>query len=229
MDIIEAGGLGARTAVVELRAKGSRCRFTLYPMIHLADPAFYAEVAARLARHDLLVVEGVIGPAPAVDLMTLTYRMPGRLGRLGLQVQPRSLYEVGVPLVTPDITGPEFQRRWLQISLSERALVCLVAPLYALYFTLFGTRSWIAHRLALDDDILNVEEPSGLELEKLIGDDRDALLCAALTEIHEARRGDDISVAVVYGAAHIRPVVTYLRARHGYVVWSGEWLTVFDF
>jgi hypothetical protein len=229
MDIIEAGGLGARAAVVELRVKGSRCRFTFYPMIHLADSACYAEVSARLARHDLLVVEGVKGRTRAGDLLTLGYRMAGRHGRLGLQVQSRSLYEVGVPVVTPDITGPEFQRRWQQIPLSERAFIYLAAPLLALYLTLFGTRSWIAHRMALDDDILNVEVPSGLELDKLIGDERDALLCAALTEIHEARRGDDISVAVVYGAAHVRPVITYLQARHGYVVWSGEWLTLFEF
>jgi hypothetical protein len=228
MDIVEAGGMGARTSVVELRARGSRVRFTLYPMSHVADPAFYAEVSARLARHDLIVAEGVRGRSRAVRLLTLGYRMAGR-SRFGLQVQPKRLHEVGVPVVLPDITGPEFQRRWGQIELRERALVCLLVPPVAVYLTLFGTRRWIANHVALDDDILNVEEPSGTGIEKLVSDYRDALLCAALTEIHETPRDADISVAVVYGAGHVRPVVDYLRSRHGYVVHSGEWLTLFIF
>ncbi|HEX4246658.1 MAG TPA: hypothetical protein VH008_02235 [Pseudonocardia sp.] len=85
MDIVEAGALGARAAVVEMRARGGRCRFTLYPMLHIADPACYAEVSARLAAHDLIVVEGV-GRSRPTSLLTLGYRMVGRRSRLGLQV-----------------------------------------------------------------------------------------------------------------------------------------------
>jgi hypothetical protein len=228
MDIVEAGALGARAAVVEMRAKGSRCRFTLYPMLHIADPTCYAEVSARLAAHDLIVVEGV-GRSRPTSLLTLGYRMVGRHSRLGLQVQPRNLCDVGVPLVRPDMTGPEFARRWRELPLWERVLVHLGAPAVALYLTLFGTRRWLAHNVAIDDDILSIEEPSGLGLDKLVSDQRDALLCAALTEIHETRREEELSVAVVYGAAHVRPAVTYLHARHGYVVHSGEWLTLFEF
>ena len=36
-----------------------------------------------------------------------------------------------------------------------------------------------------------------------------------------------IDVAVVYGAGHVRPVVSYLRARHGYIVASADWMTIF--
>lgn len=226
MDIVEVGGMGVRSAVVEMRAKGSRCRFTLYPMVHLADTKFYAEIAERLAGHDLIVAEGV-GASRSARLLTFTYRLARLNRKLGLHVQSRGLYDVGVPVVNPDMTGDEFDRGWQQVNVLERMTAWVLCPVYALFMWLFATRGFLAHRLAIDDDILHLEDPSSLDIEKLIQDDRDALLCAALTEIHEQRRHEPISVAVVWGARHVRPVVTYLRARHGYVIRDCDWMTLF--
>jgi hypothetical protein len=36
-------------------------------------------------------------------------------------------------------------------------------------------------------------------------------------------------VAIVYGAGHVLPVVTYMMAALGYVVTDAEWLTVFSY
>ena len=55
-------------------------------------------------------------------------------------------------------------------------------------------------------------------IELLLANDRDALLVKALTKIHEERRHETIDVAVVYGADHILPVVTYLMKAMKYVV-----------
>jgi hypothetical protein len=57
-------------------------------------------------------------------------------------------------------------------------------------------------------------------------DDRDDGLTKVLTSIHEKRRHEPITVAVVYGAAHMRTVVEHLRAELGYLVRDAEWLTV---
>ena len=216
-----------RAAVIELRSKTNLCRFTLYPMIHLADSSFYDAVAARLAEHDLVVAEGIRGKSRAVQLLTRTYRLAALNRKLGPQLQPMDLHDVGVPTLLPDITAPEFSLAWRHISLIERAAINVIALLAVLFLRLFGSREFIAGRLALDDDILNAKQPSGLEVDRLIRDRRDALLCAALTNILDTHPIDGANVAVVYGAGHVRPVVDYLRSRHGDVVSRGDWLTIF--
>jgi hypothetical protein len=227
MDIIHVSDLGVRSVVLELRRKGTPCRFTIYPMIHLGEASFYREVSARLAAHDLIVAEGIIGPSPTTSYITQVYRSRKLQSRLGLQVQTGDLYDVGVPLVTPDMSGPELERRWRAIGLPERAMWYVMTPAARLYFEMFASRELLASYLQLDCDTLAIEEPSGFELDEIITDQRDALLCEAVTRIHTERCEEDINVAVVYGAAHVAPLVKHLR-RHGYVTRGGEWLQVFS-
>jgi hypothetical protein len=229
VDIIDVSGMGVRSAVVQLRRKGTPCRFTIYPMIHVGEPSFYLAVRARLARHDLIVEEGISGPTRAGELLTSVYRSETLQLRLGLQVQPRNLCDVGVPVVRPDMTGPEFEERWRRIGLPERALWYAATPAFGLYTRLFMSRAMLARELQLDCDTLAIEEPTELELMKIITDERDALLCAEAGRIHTGRCEEDIDVAVVWGAAHVAPLVAYLRMRYGYVPRDAEWLLVFDF
>lgn len=51
----------------------------------------------------------------------------------------------------------------------------------------------------------------------------------ALDKIHRERHTEPIDVAIVYGAAHVNPAITYLITAHGYRVADAEWLTVFDY
>jgi hypothetical protein len=228
MDIINVNDIGVRSVVLELRRKGTPCRFTIYPMIHLGEASFYREVSSRLARHDLIVAEGIIGPSPTTTFMTQVYTSRKLRSRLGLQLQPQDLYDVGVPVVTPDMTGPELERRWRAIGLPERAMWYTMTPAFRLYLDVFASREMVASHLQLDSDTLAIEEPSGLELVEIITDQRDVLLCDAVTRIHTERCEEDINVAVVYGAAHVAPLVKHLGVRHGYVPRSGEWLQVFS-
>jgi hypothetical protein len=228
VDIIDVSEMGVQSAVIELRRKGTPCRFTIYPMIHIGEASFYREVSARLANHDLIVAEGIIGPSPTTDFMTQIYRSKTLQTRLGLQAQSGALYDVGVPLLTPDMTGPELERRWRDVGLPERAMWYTMTPAFRLYLDAFGSRELIARHLQLDSDTLAIEEPSGLELIEIITDQRDVLLCEAVTRIHTERCEEDINVAVVYGAGHVAPLVKHLRARHGYVPRSAEWLRVFS-
>jgi hypothetical protein len=228
MDIIDVSDMGVQSAVIELRRKGTPCRFTIYPMIHIGEASFYREVSARLANQDLIVAEGIIGPSPTTRYITQIYRSKTLQRRLGLQAQSRDLYDVGVPVLTPDMTGPELERRWRDVGLPERAMWYTMTPAFRLYLDAFGSRELIARHLQLDCDTLAIEEPSGLELMEIITDQRDVLLCEAVTRIHTERCEEDINVAVVYGAGHVAPLVKHLRVRHGYVPRSAEWLRVFS-
>lgn len=227
MDIIDVGAMGVRAAVLQLRHREVPLRFTLYPMVHLAERSFYATIANLLRGHDLIVAEGIRGQSRRGRMLTLTYRLAGRNRRLGLEIQSRDLVEVGVPVVWADMAGGDFDERWRGIGLLERiGIWCLCLPV-ALYLRLFGSRELLARYLALDDDILNVRVEPDLAIDKILGDERDTLLVQALAGIHDARRDEDANVAVVYGAGHVHPVVSYLTCRYGYVVRGGDWITVF--
>jgi pheromone shutdown protein TraB len=133
----------------------------------------------------------------------------------------------------PDMPAEEFQARWQQIPRWQRAAtVGMVGSLTAIQ-RLFGSR-WL--QLLLEDSSLEdlpsneeVLQPQLLpEVDKLLVDERDQRLVAALDDLHQRRAEEPLTVAVVYGAAHVRAVVIGLW-RHGYRVHAGDWLTAMTF
>ena len=98
----------------------------------------------------------------------------------------------------------------------------------------FGSRRFLADRLGSLEDLPTRDEELAADgrfdkLAELLLDDRDALLVRALEAIHEQRSQEPISVAVVYGAAHMPAVARALAARYGYRPMGAEWVTVFPF
>src|SRR5689334_3643787 len=59
MQIVEVTDFGVRSPAIRRRRPGTALQFVLYPMIHVAEPAFYDTITARLKQADLLVVQGV--------------------------------------------------------------------------------------------------------------------------------------------------------------------------
>lgn len=239
--------IGVRSAVFRLTRPGTALRFEIYPMAHIGEPAFYEAVADRLRHCDLIVAEGVGGVATpegrrkssrggvtkaVVSALTLSYQLPAWFARTGLVEQNISYRSLGVPVRYPDMTDEQFMAGWRKVPMWQRALAVGMGPLIGLERLAFGSRRAIARDMALTDldwqdelqDIDSLDELFGL-----LGEQRDRLLIKALDEIHRQRGHEQITVAVVYGAAHVAPTIHGMRALHGYGVRSAEWLTVFGF
>lgn len=164
--------------------------------------------------------------------LTLAYRLPGRGRRLGLVVQRIDFAALGVPVIRPDMTAGEFRRGWRSVPALQRMAILCITPPYALLIALLGTRRFIARHLGQEDLPGSADEQlrqSAGQFTELVLDRRDAMLVDALASIHEARCGEQIDLAVVWGAGHIPAVTHQLLARYGYCPRSAEWLTVFDF
>lgn len=228
MDIINTEA-GVRAAILRLRRKQTPLRFTFYPMVHLGEPGYYAEISRRLRGHDLIVAEGVQGADASVQRLTSVYRLAGGNKRLGLVVQPQELTDVGVPVIVADMTGEEFGRRWRTIPLTERAVAAGLAPVFGMYLRVSGTREFLARFLREDNDTAIDHWRPDSGIDKLVCDDREAVLLKAIENICEQRANEPIDVAIVYGAGHAIAVVTYLRAALGYVVTSADWVQVFAY
>jgi hypothetical protein len=229
VQIIEATALGIRSAVLTMRRRDTPLTFVIYPMVHIADPLFYRQVSERLSKADLIVVEGV-GRSTIGWALTMTYRVvPHR--RNSKLVEDNIRYRsLGVPLIRPDSTGTEFRVAWATVPWWQRAIVWCVIPGIVLTRLFGGSRRMLQQymELAMDDLPTNEEQlrrPDVDHLDRVILDERDQKLVAALTSIHIERANENLTVAVVYGAGHVPAIVKGLY-QHDYRVRGGDWLTL---
>jgi hypothetical protein len=235
VQIIEVTELAVRSAVIRLRRRETPLQFVLYPMIHVARPAFYAAVATRLRRADVVVVEGVGGGrrerSVLVGALTLSYTVLRFNRRAGLVVQDIDYAALGVPVVRPDVSHEEFGAGWRRVPVAQRLMMWCVLPVVVVA-RLFGGSRMIWSRSVEQNDLPSPDEEDMAdrmpELDAAFGGDRDDRLLAMLCRLHEQRSGEDIEVAVVYGAAHVPVVVRGLMDRYGYRPRSADWLTITD-
>jgi len=232
MQIVEVTGIAVRSAVIRMRRAGTPLEFVVFPMLHVASPAFYAQVRQRLGECDLVVVEGVRGRSRSVNALTLAYRFAPRRRRNGLVEQTDDLVlPEGVPVVRPDVTSAEVVAD-LKAALGPRYWTLLaLAPLLGLVFALRGPRLFLDVGREVHDLPPTAREEARADdaLVRALTGRRDRRLLDALGRIHAERSGEPLKVAVVYGAAHVPAVVTGLGDRYGYVPRSAEWVTVYSF
>ncbi|MBB2947359.1 hypothetical protein FB565_007127 [Actinoplanes lutulentus] len=235
MQIIEVTEFGVRSAVIRLRRRDSALQFVLYPMIHMAKPAFYTAVTTRLKGADVVVVEGVGGGqrkrSVLVGALTLSYTVLRFNRRAKLVEQDIDYVALGVPVIRPDVSVEDFAASWRRVPLSHRLMMWCALPFIVVTRLLGGTRM-IWSRSMEQNDLPSAAEEDLADwsprLEAAFGGERDNRLLSALCRLHEERSGENIEVAVVYGAAHAPAIVHGLTKRYGYRPRSAEWLTVAD-
>lgn len=213
-----------------LEKRGSCVRFVLFPMIHLAAPDFYAEVARRLGQCDLILTEGVGGRRTSV--VTLSYRIAGKIRRFGLVEQRNALRlrALGIPFENVDASAAEFGRSWRKAPQYIRLLVLVAAPLFGIWLVVSGSRSFIARNMEVNDlpDPDDAFMPDAVAaIDVAVVRDRDRLLCSAVAREAALTPDRTKTIAVLWGAGHMPAVAHFLLGPLGYRVASAEWVTVF--
>ena len=232
MQIIEVTDLAVRSAVIRLRRPKAPLVFVLYPMVHVAQAAFYAEVTRRLRAANVVVREGIKpGRRPSIlsGALTMTYRITRFNPRLKLVTQKIPYATLRAEIVEPDVTDDEFRAGWRGIRLGWRILLYAAVPVVMLARLLGGTRSmW--DKTTEVGDLVSAEDSSDMTdaFDAVTLGERDRRLLAALAGLHDEHADEAIEIAVVYGADHIPAVVHGLSERYGYKARSADWLTVVD-
>lgn len=231
MQYLEASDLGVRSAIYHLRRQGSNLESVLFPMLHVGSRAFYEAVHQQLSACDVIFVEGV--PHRAVVQLTAAQRAIQRIKRLNLVTQRAlDLRELDATLIYTDLPGDEFDAHWKALSWLVRLTTLATVPLAVIVLYLFGSRELLASRCTLDDipsteEAMLLQDPGYAELEELVIDRRDARLLGHIRWFIEDHAADDLTVAILYGARHMRAVTTLLLGPLHYRVASAEWCTVF--
>lgn len=200
-------------------------------MIHIGTPEFYRQVHEDALKHDAVLIEGV--RSPIVQRITRSYRWIIDSKRFGLVVQPKfpAVEGGGLRVVHADLSHEEFAKEWRRIPLYLRLLLNVLAPCYGLYQRWFATLDSLARGHSLEDVTGRDEALSWTpQLGKILGallEARDARLISKLSDLLDAPIEELRSIAVVYGARHMRAILRELVRRHDYVATDTRWLDVF--
>jgi hypothetical protein len=227
VQLIDDGELGVRSAVMTLERRGSSVRFITIPMLHLGSPTFYATVGRLINESDVVVIEGVSGRK--AKLITLAYRFGGRWRRGDLVLQSDALRrsDITAAIIHPDITGDGFDDAWKRLSWWSRASFWAALVAFLPWMLLIGPERLVRGRLALEDLPTRSETENPLEIDDVFMTARDALLCAELTRLVETDPGRPTTVAICWGAQHMRAVMRTLIRDQRYRVSDAAWLRVF--
>ena len=228
MQLVEVSEIGVRAAIVRLVSPNAKLVWLMFPMIHLGEREYYAEVERRMADCDLVLAEGI--DSRIVSALTASYR--NMAGLRDAVVQPDPISTSSAEVVNADISGAEFDEAWKQMPFAMRMAVPLLSPLYGLWVRYTASpESW--HRNLETSDL-----PDDLDLElqvrlphffDLIFGRRDRHLFEQIEVVQGKWSGEDRVVGVAWGAGHIGAVVHHLSSRWGYFGQSADWITVFDY
>jgi len=197
-------------------------------MIHVGERAFYEEVVDRLQDCQVVLCEGV--RSPTTTLLTMSYRFFADNPKLGLVLQKSvGLENLEDRLVHADVCGEAFEKRWSKLPVWSRLFRPMIAPIFGLCLRIFGTREYIARHLHLElrtsrEEILSDESFKGVN--EIILDWRDQHLLEVMDHELAKLAGKNACIGIVYGARHMRAVLSHLLRIHGYRVAKTEWLTV---
>jgi len=231
VQIIESSALGVRAAIYRLGHPDSKLEFELFPMVHIGEQQFYDAVRSRLNECDMVLFEGVSSARGRI--LALSYSLIARRKRLGLVCQSEALPRSAIEskMIHADVSAPEFARYWLRVPLWQRLFFYIAAPLRGAYDYLTATRESVARRCGTDDlqsrdDVLLDEDLE--EIRDALRMRRDGHLLSCVLKCHDENMREQKRAAVLYGAAHIPPVLRLLQDRLGYRVNQADWLTVFE-
>jgi hypothetical protein len=231
MQILESSPLGLRAARLRFCAP-SLPDVILFPVIHLADGAFFRQVYQEALSSDVVLVEGI--RSPIVMRITRSYRWASRSKKLGLSLQPNCPIDTGLPgkIVNADVSAEEFKILWRRVPLYLRAIISVAAPVIGLRRRFTETRETLVKGLSRDDLPSNEEfirrGPETAYLTEAILDARDESLIKALHKFIDVGASHVREIAIVYGAAHMSAVIRELTGRCGYRVGAADWMTVVE-
>ncbi len=229
MQILESSGLGLRAARHRLINEELHLSVTIFPMVHIGESEFYQTVYKQAFDHDVVLVEGV--RSPVVSLITTSYPWIEK-SKLGLIIQPSypEQKDAKANIVHADLTAEEFHAEWRKVPLWLRLAAFVISPMVGLERRYLATRSSLAKNMGLEDlqsrDEVLSWDPSVVAFKRCILGARDKRLIECLNQVIEHNNSKRCSIAIVYGARHMRAVLNQLK-RKNFISSESEWQTVF--
>ncbi len=230
MQFVETSVFGVRSARLTFASRTCPTRITLFPMVHVGEPEFYERTYEDALAHDVVFIEGV--RSPITTRITRAYRwLAGSRAMAGLIVQPRfPKAQEPARVILADLSAEEFAKEWRAVPLWFRALIYLLAPCIGLRRRWFSTSRTLAKHMRCEDqptmaELLAMTPESGALTQAILHARDERLLERMRAELDSGSQPPN-TMAVIYGAAHMRAVVRELTAKRDFFVAGAEWRTI---
>ena len=222
MQLTEMSAQGFRTSVTAFQRPTGGLRWVMIPVIHMGHADYYWAIWQRLRSCQAVIAEIRDGPSST----GLTYARAMRLARQraarDVVAQDIDYASLGVPVIFPDShLAPDADPK-RRTSPEERLGVTVMTPILALHMALTGGTDWFGKvSMNLSDTTEVARDAGDIEREDLVLD--------VMSEIDGEFAGEDMEVAVVFGAMHMPTFVRELhRAGHRELP-GARWLTAIDY
>ena len=222
MQLTEMSVLGFRTSVIVFRRPAGGLRWVVIPTIHMGHADYYWAIWQRLRSCAAVVAEIWDGPSSTGMVFANAMRLARQRASRDLVAQDIDYGALGVPIIFPDAYLAPNADPDRRMSRAERLTAAVTTPILALHMALTGDGDW------LGNDPLEIHDHTEVQRDaKNIK--REELLLGVLRELDGEFAGEDVEMAVVFGALHMPTVVREL-IKMGYRVMPGaQWLTAVDY
>ena len=222
MQLTEMSVLGFRTSVIVFRRPAGGLRWVVIPTIHMGHADYYWAIWQRLRSCQAVVAEIWDGPSSTGMVFANAMRLARQRASRDLVAQDIDYGALGVPIIFPDAYLAPNADPDRRMSRAERLTAAVTTPILALHMALTGDGDW------LGNDPLEIHDHTEVQRDaKNIK--REELLLGVLRELDGEFAGEDVEMAVVFGALHMPTVVREL-IKMGYRVMPGaQWLTAVDY
>lgn len=232
MQFIEKNSFNVRSAIYQLKKEDSEIEFTLFPMVHIGSENFYQQIAEKPSQCDLILAEGV--GSKKANFLTISYRIVKLIKRVDLITQNEGikLSQFKDEIFNADISGKDFDKSWTSMSFYFRFLLFIFIPFYSIYMTVFGLREIIAENIATEDLPDSKEtlfqDDNTEKLDEVLVGERDKILIENIKRAISDNQEIKKKIGILYGAVHMRNIVSFLMNDLNYKIADSEWLVVFD-
>jgi len=212
-------------------------KITLYGVVHIADPAYYAEVQRDLDQFDTVLYEGIKNGNtvnPETKILNIIQKGMGKL--LGLTFQ-----KDGIDYTRPNLVHADISSEELQQSMGDQSLTPFgnlpsetqdqAAPILEMAGELIskflGGNSELQNslKLQMSQQIAGVDFPTSMppQMYQAIVIDRNQIVMDVLAA-ERAAHPEKQNIAIFYGAGHMVDFVKRFEAL-GYTPSNQRWMT----
>lgn len=230
MKFIEIKSFCVTARIHHFKKKGTGLEFILFPMIHIGEKGFYEEIRSRIEVCDVIFAEGV--NSKLAGFLTFPYRVAAKSKRINLITQQSAqlLKNLKSKILNSDMSPREFNRKLNEFTLPTKLFLLLACPVFGIYLFFSGSREMLVKYLLLEKPDLKKDDAEDEidKFEKLFIDERDGVLIENIEQFHNENDNEKLKVAVVFGAAHMPKVASFLIHELKYKLVETKLVKIFD-
>ena len=229
MIFYEATSFGLRVVTFQFVNKDNKnIKIRLLPMVHIGSEKYYKEVEKYLEDCDRILFEG-----NGFKSWKIKMRNNEKTARkLNLVTQKElNLKQYKDKLIHADFNQESGKEAWKNLTIIDKIKYNIVFPIWTYFQDKNITRSkFVKYFMKSVEDLDLIYGPYMDEKERIKGfvdDSREKKVFEELDKIHKEKFDEEIQIAIVYGAGHMKAISNYMMHKLNYKSKEADFIEVF--